>query len=734
MTNTRRIVLALLSLSCVLTLRLSAQQTPPQAPSPQAPAPQTPEQQATEPQTPPQTPSPAVIRIDVNLVQVDAVVTDSKGRPVTDLRTEDFEVFQDGVRQMINNVEFVRVRNQASGPSAPQVTVTPRNSAVPPPPSTGGLRAEEIRRTIALVVDDLGVSFENVIRIRESLHKWVDTDMQSGDLVAVVRTSAGMGSLQRFTMDRAMLHSAIELVQPHTGRVGLSSFAPIQGQQPTDGVLDTSVFEDEVEHAYLVGTLGAIQYVVRGLRDLPGRKSVVLFSESMRFTFKEGPGLVTAETQRSTTGEERLRKLTDEANRSSVVIYAVDPRGAFYDGLTAEDRLTGLDEIGIREAAANRNTRLIESRDGMWELTARTGGLFVNDSNDLVSALRRAVDDGDGYYLISYTPELSTFDQGTGKAAFHKISLRVNRPGLSVRSRTGFYGRPDNPALPPAEAERVQLARALVSPFSTGDIGVNLTGLFFPDPTSAGSIKVLLHIDSRNLTFTEEAEGIQAAEVDIAQVTFDADGQQVDTAGVTSRIRIPKNKFEEAQRDGVLYTGFLPVKKPGGYQLRVAVRDTKSKKLGSAMQFIDIPNLKNGRLAISGIVVVGQPPKEAGPYVTLPEKSESFATPANRVFKSGTGLAFAYEVLNARVDGEKKPQLEAQIRLFRDGKEVYEGPQEQLSSAKPPSDLKRLPFSGGIQLSQVAPGRYTLQIIVADNNRYDKYRMAVQAIDFEVKK
>src|SRR4026209_2162660 len=96
-------------------------------------------------------PSPAVIRIDVNLVQVDAVVTDSKGRPVTDLRTEDFEVFQDGVRQMINNVEFVRVRNQASGPSAPQVTVTPRNSAVPPPPSTGGLRAEEIRRTIALV-------------------------------------------------------------------------------------------------------------------------------------------------------------------------------------------------------------------------------------------------------------------------------------------------------------------------------------------------------------------------------------------------------------------------------------------------------------------------------------------------------------------------------------------------------------------------------------------------------
>jgi hypothetical protein len=145
--------------------------------------------------------------------------------------------------------------------------------------------------------------------------------------------------------------------------------------------------------------------------------------------------------------------------------------------------------------------------------------------------------------------------------------------------------------------------------------------------------------------------------------------------------------------------------------------------------------LKNGRLAISGILMAEQPPKEAdGTVVTLPEKEESFATPARRVFKSGTGLVFAYEVLNARVDGDKKPQLEARVRLFRDGKEVYDGPQEQLSSAKPPSDLKRLRFSGGIHLSQISPGRYTLQLIVADNNRYDKYRMATQAIDFEVRK
>jgi VWFA-related protein len=711
MTNNRPIVFVLLGLFCTLTL--SAQQPPS-----------------------PQNPSPGVIRIDVNLVQVDAVVTDNKGRPVTDLKAEDFELFQDGVRQKINNVEFIKVKDQGPGPApAPQVVTKAKNGAVPPPPRTTSLNANQIRRTIALVVDDLGLSFDSVVHIRESLKKWVDNEMQQGDLVAVVRTSSGMGSLQRFTMDKQILQSAIDLIQPHNGRVGTSTFNALRGAQPTDGVLDTSVFDDEVEHAYLVGSLGAIQYVVRGLRDLPGRKSLVLFSESMRFTYLEGPGLVASTAVTNATNEERLRKLTDEANRSSVVIYAVDPRGSFYDGLTAEDTTSGLEEDAIRQSASNRTTQMIESRDGMYALTQRTGGLFVHDSNDLGGLLRQVVDDGDGYYLIGYTPELSTFDQGTGKAVFHKISLRVNRSGLSVRSRTGFFGRPDNPALPPDEAQRAQLARALVSPFATGDVGVKLTGLFFPALTGAGSIKVLLHIDPNNLTFTEEPDGAQVAEVEIASVTFDADGQQVDAVGEGSRIRIPKEDFDAVQRNGVVYTGQLPVKKAGGYQLRVVVRDKTTKKLGSAMQFIDVPDLKNGRLALSGIVMAEQLPKvPGGSPVAGTENAGTFATPANRVFKSGASLVFAYEVLNARGDADKKPQLDAQVRVFRDGMEIYEGKAETLSSTETPTNLKRIPFSGGIELSKLSPGRYTLQLIVADNNRYDKYHMAAQAIDFEVKR
>ena len=257
--------------------------------------------------------TPGVIRINVNLVQVDAVVTDSDGRPVNNLKAEDFEVLQDGKTQKITNFEFIRVRDplRAIDPT----TLSPPRGGVPPPPDSA-LHRDQIRRTIALVVDDLGISGENMVRIRESLKKWVDYEMQPGDLVAVIRTNAGVGTLQQFTNDKRMLYSAIEMVKYQPGRVGVFSVSPLTPESP----INTSLYEDELEHAYLRVSMNSIQYLIRGLRDLPGRKSLVLFSESMRLTFLDGPGIVGTSGTTNMTREDSLRRLADEANRSSVVI------------------------------------------------------------------------------------------------------------------------------------------------------------------------------------------------------------------------------------------------------------------------------------------------------------------------------------------------------------------------------------------------------------------------------
>ncbi len=246
--------------------------------------------------------SPGVIRINVDLVQVDAVVTDSKGNRVTNLTAEDFELRQNGKVQKIRNFEFINVRE-------PGRTV-PRG---PGSASSIVLRPEQIRRTIAIVIDDIGLSGDSITHTRDAIRKWVDTEMQPGDLVSITRTNAAMGAMQQFTNNKRLLYSAIDRIKYQPGRIGVESMTSTFTVMP-------AAMQGELANAYLTGSLNAIRYVIRGLRDLPGRKSLILFAEDLSLT--------QLDTQRQAI-EDRVRQLTDEANRSSVVIHAVDPRGVF---------------------------------------------------------------------------------------------------------------------------------------------------------------------------------------------------------------------------------------------------------------------------------------------------------------------------------------------------------------------------------------------------------------------
>ena len=133
-----------------------------------------------------ETRSPLVIRSGVELVQVDTVVTDGKGRHVTDLRAEDFEILEDGRPQEITNCEYVETA-AATAPSA-----VPRSAQAP-------LSRDEVKRAMAIVVDDLGIAFQDIHTVRDGLRKFIDTDVAPGDMVAIVRTSGGMGICLLYT-------------------------------------------------------------------------------------------------------------------------------------------------------------------------------------------------------------------------------------------------------------------------------------------------------------------------------------------------------------------------------------------------------------------------------------------------------------------------------------------------------------------------------------------------------
>jgi len=438
-----------------------------------------------------------VIRITVNLVQVDAVVTDKKGKPVTDLEAKDFEILQDGKHQKITSFSFVRTQ---AGPAAPRGSPTPadRNAPLAPPAI---LKPSQVQRTIAVVIDDLGMSWESMASARQALKRFVDERVQPGDLVAIVRTGAGMGALQSFTTDRRQLYAAVERVKWNPlGRGRISAFGNADDNDPAQAGI-----EDFRQQVFSVGTLGALNYVISGLRDLPGRKSVVLVSDGMKIFDKDGY---------SDRVRDALQRLTDLANRAAVVIYTVDARGLPTLSIGASEHVDASRPQAIAERQLDRHKEYFDSQDGLHYLARETGGLFFHDSNDIAGSLGKALEDQQGYYLLGYAPTEATFNKN-----FHKIQVRLKQPGLQVRSRTGFLGIADSEARPAPHSRQQQLAAALTSPFTSGAVHLRLTTLFSNTPKAGSYVTSLLHINCKDLKFVEQPDGWQMAKVDVLLIT-----------------------------------------------------------------------------------------------------------------------------------------------------------------------------------------------------------------------
>ena len=683
---------------------------------------QTPAPQALQPQ-----PADTVIHITVNLVQVDAVVMDSKDKPVTDLRKEDFVILQDGKPQVITNFSFINTKEGVVRTALAKPAPVAKGVKAPPPPALA-TRPKQVRRTVALVVDDLGLSFESIVRVRQSLKRYVDREMQPGDVVGIVRTGSGMGSLQQFTSNKQLLYAAIDHVKYNSfGRVGISSIAPLQGIDPQNRI-ETANFDNERAQIFSAGTLGAIQYVVEGLRELPGRKSVVLFSENLKLMYGG---------EQSQRVQDSIRRLGDAANRASVVIYSIDPRGLVYTGLTAADNTSGRTPHQISQIPMQRSQEIFDSQEGMVILAHETGGLFMQNTNDIDGALRKVMQDGEGYYLIGYHPDASTFDAKTGRPKFHSMQIRVKRAGLHVRNRSGFFGTSDRESEPVPRTRQAQIARAMISPTSGGALHLRLTTLFSQAAKTGPFLNSMLYFEPKELTFSDEPDDWHKAIIDVVAVTFGDNGQQVDGTDKTWTIRLKGDGYKDVLKNGMVYSVHVPVKKPGAYQVRVVLRDAGSELLGSASQFIEVPDIEKGRLALSGIVLRNEQPQ--APAAAGADHSEGHqvesdpkGTPAVRIFKQGTAITYGYQILNAQADSANKPELDVQTRLFRDGEEVYTGKPTPLPILGQ-EDPKRLIGGGRMQLGgKITPGDYVLQVIVTDKLAKEKYRVATQAMDFEI--
>lgn len=585
---------------------------------------------------------------------------------------------------------------------------------------------------MAIVVDDLGLSFESIAGARRALTKFVNDEVGPGDLVAILRTSGGVGTLQQFTTDKRLLHAAIgRLNWTVLSRSGVTAFAPVVpgGFLFPPATSGTAEVEDENSMDGLrtsmsaTGSLGALDYVIRGVETLPGRKSVVFVSEGMRlFTKPEGMA-----TQGAGRVWNTFTRVMDRANRAGVVVYTMDARGLVSGGLSAEDNprpapeppgrpgttSTVGDPLGeiVTQNLKERLGYLRDTQEALTYIAEQTGGFAVLNTNDLAAGLRRVRDDAAGYYLLGFEgvpASLRTWDPG-------RVTVRVKRPGLRVRARKGLFG-PSDPGREPPDATGDSLIMAALSPFSAGALDVRLTALSAHDAKAGSFVRSLFFIDPAGVRFTQRDDGRHVAKLTLALLAIGDDGKMATEWRRAVDLQLTEATYELARKRGILYTATIPLKQAGAYQLRVAVRDESSNALGSASQFVEVPRVDKGRVAISGIVLHGADTTLLG-------------EPALRIFQQGAEAVYACEIYDGAAD---RGGLTATVTILRDGKVIHQESPASLESKTGGTAVKIVPVVGRVPLQNLAPGFYTLQITAARVRNGLTTPQATQWATFEV--
>lgn len=646
-----------------------------------------------------QTPDSGVFRITSTLIQVDAIVTDSKGHQVTDLKPGDFEITVDGKAYPVANASYIWTNATPVAVLPYQVRKQDRKDAPAPPPAM--LNPDQVKRTMVLVVDDLSLSWESMAFVKSALKKFVERQMQPGDLVALVRTGSGSGAGQELTNDKNVLLAEIDRLRWNPN-VQVNVFEPYGAASDLAMRIDSHSGSPDLSlngttasmNDNLGATLSSLRFIVSSLRPVPGRKSVIFFSD----------GMWLAGDDFDRTLEISLHNLIDSANRSGTVFYTFDARALQTLSNEAGDRVA---PTAIASLAVSRDLTFNATQQGLSYIADQTGGLAYRNGNDLNFGLARMLEDQQGYYLLAFKPDASVFSQTDGRPRYNRISVRARRPGLHVRSRSGFYGTTDGLLQSTASASAAELRDILFSPFLSHGIHVKVTALYTLVKGKRPVVRNLVYIDPKDLQFEPDPDGQSEANIELFAIAVGAEDRLLASVGNQYTATIHTDQLAAVRRQGMVYQLDVPLLQPGSYQIRVAVRDQNTLAIGSAHHVVLVPNTKKTKLALTSLIL------------SSPEASGSvLLTEAQRIFKQGDVVSFA-----SFVEGDAGT---AELRLYRNNIRMLTTP-VKLSSI--PGQGKGV--TGYFKLPPgIDPGEYYVEVVVRDANK--PKRFAWQWTDFEV--
>jgi VWFA-related protein len=679
-------------------------------------------------------------------ILVDVIVRDGKGKPVTDLTAADFELREDGAPQTIGS--FTRV-SRGDGIGIDVALREPggvTNISPPPSPEDGSPEAEDRSPSVTALVFD-ALSAEAISLCQRAALESLPMTQASNARVGVFTTSPAVMPLQTYTDDPTLVRQAVRRVLP-IGQSHRPDAEALQALRERREALDrqsqtvlsqtstaagaglagvsSNIGQVEMERRVALGQLRMLQTfdvldreqrgastttalfsILQSLVEMPGRKTVVLFSEGL---------------PASPTLEANLQAVVEAANRSNITVYAIDASGLRavsgsdetrreIDEATKE-RLRQLaspssytDQPIMRLVERTEDLLKLDSHAGLARLAQDTGGFLVSETNNLRGALRRIDEDTRFHYLLTYVPKNGAFD-----GRFRAIDVKVKRPGVEVFSRNGYRALRTAPTVPVLGYEGPSIAALDASklpnafPFSS-------TVMNFPEATRPGLSPLVVRVRTDQLTYEEHPDaGTYDGEAVVVVRYKDAKGAVVHKDSQQYHLSGRLNELENARKGEILFYR-EPALDPGTYTVEVAVTDTYAPRSSARVATIEVPRATSNDLRMSSLVLIGKVehvtdgkaavnPLYAGDLLIYPSGGEPFSRAEDKQ------LGVFYTVYPG--PGYTAPT--ATLELSRNGRVITAVP----VTLGPRDGQGRIQQVSRIPLAPLSPGTYELRVRVRD--------------------
>jgi VWFA-related protein len=563
--------------------------------------------------------SPVPLESHANLVPVRVVVHDANGRAVENLRKDDFQIKQDGKLQFITHFSVVtpgsaekEVARGEAIPLPPDSTSyaisdsagEPAGSSGPAPPGALAMPS----RFVALLFDDAHIDVGDLSRSKLAALRFIETSVKPNQRLAVY-TVSGHHELD-FTDDHGKIRAAItaliaspvgaydpatqhgclqityyqaDLIQNKNDQQALAAATAdamacaiaetgataTQAQQQATSTVASTVAEvlaaGEINTQYSVRRLAE---VVRRVSALPGQRSIVLVS----------PGFLTS------TYEYDVSEVIDKANRSNIFINTLDARGLY----TVDPIGDITQDAPLRANAATTGLslqyRLAEQReqsDVLSDLAYSTGGFYFHNNNDLDAGFRTTAAEPEVSYLLAFVPANLKND-----GRFHTLGVKlVTKEKYTVQARRGFFAPKRGET--PEQLAKQDIDDALFSQEEQQSLPIQLHLQYYKSDANNAKLSVLTHVDLTHVGF-EKSQGRNWDDLTIVAALFDRNGNFITGTEKTLELRLKDSTLERLNQTGVTLKTNFDVK-PGGYLVRLVVRDSKAAQLSARNGVVEIP-------------------------------------------------------------------------------------------------------------------------------------------------